>query len=73
MKFRCVNNKLLEGVLTHNKIYAGEVARHRDFIKIFHCDDGHSGYFEGERFVEIDDTPADGVKINHYFLEVEKR
>lgn len=73
MKFRCINNDKMDGILTKGKEYAGEMAYHRDFIKIFRCDDKHPGYFEPYRFVEVKDVVmADEVKINHYFVEVEK-
>jgi len=53
MKFLCINNDEMDGILTGGKEYAGEMAYHRDFIKIFRCDDKHSGYFEPYRFVEV--------------------
>lgn len=75
MKFRCINNDKMDGILTKGRIYAGEMAYHRDFIKIFRCDDKYPGYFEPYRFVEVKEEviPVYEVKINHYFVEVEKK
>lgn len=75
MKFRCINNDEMDGILTKGREYAGEMAYHRDFIKIYHCDDKHPGYFEPYRFVEVGDAVvhSDEVKITHYFVEVEKK
>jgi len=73
MKFRCTNNDELDGILTVEREYAGEMAYHRDFVKIFKCDDGHPGFFEGNRFQEVVKPAPVVTKINHYFVEVEKR
>ena len=74
MKFRCINNDEMDGILTKGREYAGEMAKHRDFIKIFRCDDKHSGFFEMYRFEEVGDALVHGdmIKINHYFVEAEK-
>lgn len=75
MKFRCINNDEMDGILTKGREYAGEMAKHRDWIKIFRCDDKKPGFFEPYRFVEVKEEviPVYEVKINHYFVEVEKR
>lgn len=75
MKFRCINNDEMDGILTKGKEYAGEMAKHRDFIKIYRCDDKGVGYFTPDRFVEVGEALVHGdlVKINHYFVEVEKK
>lgn len=74
MKLRCTNNDDMDGILTVGRVYAGEMAYHRDFIKIYRCDDKHPGFFEAYRFVEVKDVVlADEVKITHYFVEVEKK
>jgi len=71
MKFRCINNDEMDGILTKGREYAGEMANHRDWIKIFRCDDKHCGYFEPGRFEEVSEALVHGdiVKINHYFIE----
>ena len=78
MRLRCTNNDEMDGILTKGRVYAGEMAYHRDFIKIYRCDDKLPGFFEFYRFEEVvtDVDPIlwgdPEVKINHYFVEVEK-
>jgi len=75
MKLRCTNNDEMDGILTKGRVYAGEMAYHRDFIKIYRCDDKHPGFFEPYRFAEVGESLVHGdiVKITHYFVEVEKK
>jgi hypothetical protein len=73
MKFCCTNNDDMEGILTVGRVYTGEMAYPRNYIKIFRCDDSHPGYFEGYRFQEVVDSVLSEpvVKINHYTLIVD--
>ena len=60
MKFKCVNNKCRESVLTIGKIYKGEYAYDypkdeygKTYIKIDVCDDELNGVFSNYRFEKI--------------------
>lgn len=75
MNYKCINNHDLEGILTLNKEYKGDVAFHLDYIKIYRCDDKKGGYFRANRFVEVPDTVSvvePQTKVNQYFLYAEK-
>jgi hypothetical protein len=74
MKFTCIDSTEMDGILIKGKQYTGERAYHRNFVKIFRCDDKVSGFFELSRFEEVKEVViADEVNINHYSVEVEKR
>jgi hypothetical protein len=63
MKFRCINNDNVDGLLTVGKIYTGFPDNNTSypflhacaFINIFRCDDKHIGYFKPERFEVAED------------------
>ena len=75
MEFRCINAEGMSGILTKGRVYKGEYARHLRYVKIYRCDDKHLGYFTDDRFEEVKeiDLGEPEVKINHYFMEVEKK
>jgi hypothetical protein len=49
-KFKCVDNRGRESVLTLNKVYEGKGMPDTLYVKIFKCEDGDYGIFLIQRF-----------------------
>ena len=72
MKFRCLDNTDVEGLLTVGKEYKGEVFGDM-CVHVFRCDDKGSAHFLPARFElvpeEIDTVSEPEVSIYVYTLE----
>lgn len=76
MNFLCLNADGMSDILTKGKVYKGEYAKHLNVVKIFRCDDKKVGFFESDRFKEVEElttaNPEPEVRIYNYFMEVGK-